>query len=139
MTRNRPDVEFRKIDQRVLPQDAGFLSSEETVKPDMADRQAISRPRFTVEWGERQTDSALVIHLYPHIEGDNVAAKWDESFNMDKRLDVAIPSVFDVKMVNAGFEPLYNSFYIIVHGLVVPDLRLLVQRFLEKIEGAHVP
>lgn len=135
MSRNQPDVQYSKVDGRVL-QDAGFLSSEEKISPDLTERNAIARPKFTVEWGERKSDSALVIHLYPHLDGDNVATVWDESFQMDKRLDVAIPEVFDKKSVHAGFEPAFNSFFIIVHHLIVPDLRLLVQRFLEKIEGA---
>lgn len=117
----------------------GSLSSAEEVRPDLSDPQAIAREKYTVEWGVRETDRALVIHLFPHIEGDNVADQWDEAFAMDKRLDYAIPQFFDVKKVNAGFESAMNSFYIIVHGVIAPDLRLCVQRFLETIEAAPFP
>lgn len=135
MTRN---VSFTKLDHKVDLDGVGPLDgiARDSVQPDLAETQAIARDKYTVEWGIRQSDRALVLHLFPHIVGDNVATEWDEGFKMDKRLDYAIPQVFDVKMVNAGFEPAMNSFYIIVHGVIAPDLRLLVQRFLELIEGA---
>lgn len=141
MTRTRPDVPFTKLEKKVDLEGVEGLSGidRSTMVPDLADPQAIARDRFTVEWGIRATDQALVLHLFPHIVGDNVATEWDETFQMDKRLDHAIPAFFDVQAVNAGFEESMNSFYIIVRGVIVPDLRLLVQRFLEMIEGAPVP
>jgi len=141
MTRTRPDVEFTKLDQKVDLEGVEGLSGidRSSVAPDLADPQAIARDKYTVEWGIRATDRALVIHLFPHIVGDNVATEWDESFQMDKRLDYAIPQLFRVSNVNAGFEVTMNSFYIIVQDVIAPDLRLLVQRFLETIEGAPVP
>lgn len=141
MTRTRPDVQFTKLDKKVDLEGVEGLSGidRNTVAPDLADPQAIARDKYTVEWGIRATDHALVLHLFPHIVGDNVATEWDEAFRMDKRLDYAIPQLFNVKDVNAGFETSMNSFYIIVQNVIVPDLRLLVQRFLETIEGAPVP
>ncbi len=133
MTRDNPYLPAPQLRETL-----GNLSPEETVRPDLAEPQALARERFTVEWGIRTTDRALVLHLFPHIVEDNVAVEWDENFRMDKRLDYAIPQVFDTRMVNAGFEPAMNSFYIIVAGVIAPDLRLLVQRFLELIEGAPV-
>jgi hypothetical protein len=114
------------------------LSEEERIRPDLPEMQAIARPRYTMEWGVRERDNALVIHIFPQIEGDNVADKWDETYAMDKRLDYAIPQMFEVPNVHAGFEAEFNSFFIIVQGVIAPDLRLLVQRFLEQIEGAPV-
>lgn len=131
MTRNLTQDEVRAT--------LGSMSAEEPVRPDLADPQAIARDKFTVEWGVRGTDRALVIHIFPHIVGENVATEWDESYRMDKRLDHAIPQLFEVRNVNAGFEVSMNSFYIIVKDVIVPDLRLLVQRFLETIEGAPLP
>lgn len=136
MTRNRPDTSFKKMEGRALPPDQDFaLSSEESVHPDI-EFDAIARPDFTVEWGIRQSDGALVLHFYPKIVGDNVAAEWDPKYRMDKRLEVAMPEVFDTKALTAGFETTHNSFYIVAHNVISPDPRLLVQRFLEKIEGA---
>lgn len=127
-------------DERSAFGDGSLLSSEgERVRSDLPEMQALSREKFTVEWGVRERDHALVIHLFPHIVGDNVSDTWDPTYAMDKRLDYAIPQMFDPKMVNAGFETSFNSFYIIVANVIVPDLRLLVQRFLEKIEEAPLP
>lgn len=138
MTRTS-NIEFKKYNERVL-RDASFLGGEgETIKPDLPNCQAIAREKYTLEWGVRGSDGALVLHIFPHIEGDNIAADWDYSYAMDKRLDHAIPQLFDVSTVNAGFEPTYNSFYVIVKAVIAPDLRLLVQRFLETIEGAPLP
>lgn len=114
------------------------LSEEERIRPDLPEMQAIARPRYTMEWGVRERDNALVIHIFPHIDGDNVADQWDTTYAMDKRLDYAIPQMFEVSNVHAGFETEFNSFFIIVQGVIAPDLRLLVQRFLEQIEGAPV-
>lgn len=141
MTTRTADVPFKKLDTKEDLDGVEGLGGIDrgSVQPDLADPQAIARDRFTVEWGIRQTDQALVLHLFPHIVGDNVASEWDESFKMDKRLDYAIPQIFNVPDVNAGFETSMNSFYIIVKGVFAPDLRLLVQRFLEIIEGAPVP
>lgn len=136
MTRN---IEFKKYEDRVLSGEGTFLAKEEAIRPDLPNCQAISREKYTLEWGVRESDGSLVLHLFPHIVGDNVASDWDYSYAMDKRLDYAIPQIFDVTTVNAGFEPEYNSFYIVVKAVIVPDLRLLVQRFLELIEGAPVP
>lgn len=111
-----------------------FLSAEQAVRPDLPDLQAIARERLTAEWGVRQTDGALVIHLFPPIVKGAVAGAWNTP--MDKCLDAAIPQMFEKSSVNAGFEEEYNSFYIIVRGVISPDPRLLVQRFLEKIEAA---
>lgn len=111
-----------------------FLAAEQAVRPDLPDLQAIARERFTAEWGQRQTDGALVIHLFPPIVSGAVAGAW--TVPMDKCLDAAIPQMFEKSNVNAGFETEYNSFYIIVRGVIAPDPRLLVQRFLEKIEAA---
>lgn len=122
--------------QDEVRQNLGALSAEEEVRPDLADPQALIREKYTVEWGIRDSDRALVIHLFPEVVGDNVASTWDESYAMDKRLDHAIPQLFDVRNVHAGFEVAMNSFFIIVRGVIAPDLRLLVQRFLETIEGA---
>lgn len=119
-----------------VPADGAFLTEPQAIRPDLADCQAIARDKYTLEWGVRETDSALVLHLFPHIEGDNFAKEWDPDYAMDKRLDYAIPQLFDTTMVNAGFEPEYNSFYIIVRAILAPDLRLLIHRFLELIEGA---
>ncbi len=136
----RPDIHYTKLDKKVDLDGVEGLSAidRSTVNPDLADPQAIAREKFTVEWGIRATDRALVIHLFPHIVGDNVATEWDESYAMDKRLDHAIPQIFNTKNLNAGFETAMNSFYIIVHGIIAPDLRLLVQKFLETIEAAPV-
>lgn len=117
----------------------GFFGEDSAaaVKPDLPDLQAIAREKYTMEWGVRESDGSLVLHFFPPLANDTIASEWD--YDMDKRLDVAIPQVFDVSGVNAGFETTYNSFYIIVRGIIAPDLRLLVQRFLELIEGATIP
>ena len=112
-----------------------FLSEEMAIRPDLPDLAAIARPKFTLEWGVRQSDGSLIIHLFPPI-ADGKVADWDYPYAMDKRLDYAIPQVFDTTMVNAGFEREYNSFYIIVKAILAPDLRLLIQKFVELIEGA---
>lgn len=114
-----------------------FLDQAQPIRPDLDAVHAIPRPKYTVEWGTRRTDGALVIHLFPPIVDDRIG-KWDLSYEMTKRLDVAIPTLFEVKSVNAGYEEDYDSFYIIVRGVIAPDLRLLVQRFLETIEGAPI-
>lgn len=130
------NLEIKKYDERTL-RDTAFLGGDgETIRPDIPDCQAIARSKYTLEWGVRESDGALVMHIFPHIEGDNIAPAWDVSYAMDKRLDYAIPQLFEVSHVNAGFETAYNSFYIIVKAVISPDLRLLVQRFLELIEGA---
>lgn len=112
-----------------------FLSEEMAIRPDLPDLSAVARAKYTLEWGVRQSDGALVIHLFPPI-ADGKVADWDYAYAMDKRLDYAIPEVFDTTMVNAGFEKEYNSFYIIVKAILAPDLRLLIQKFLDLIEAA---
>lgn len=140
MTRNRPDVPYKKLETRVDLDGVDEISDlkADTVRPDVPDLEAVARPDFTVEWGIRTTDGALVLHFYPKVVGDNVATSWDEKYKMDKRLEHALPEVFDVSKVTCGFEPSHNSFYVIVGNIISIDLRLLVQRFLEKIEGAPI-
>lgn len=138
MTRNRPPVEFKKLEGRALPDDVEGLTDlkSDTIRPDVPDREAVARPNFTVEWGIRTTDGALVIHFYPKIDGENVATEWDGKYRMPERLELAIPKIFDVNQVTCGFEKDFNSFYVIVGAVISIDLRLLVQRFLELVEGA---
>ncbi len=138
MTRMRPDVEFKKLEGRAIPDDVEGLTdlSADTIRPDVPDREALARPNFTVEWGVRTSDGALVIHFYPKIEGENVAPVWDEKYKLHERLELAIPKVFDVKQVTCGYEKAFNSFYVIVGSIISIDLRLLVQRFLETVEAA---
>lgn len=136
----RTNVSFTKLNTSIDLEGVEGLSGldRDSVRPDLADPQAIAREKFTIEWGFRSTDGALVIHLFPHIVGDNVATEWEDGYAMDKRLDVAIPQLFRKENVNAGFEPTMNSFYIIIYGVIAPDPRLLVQRFVESIEAASV-
>jgi hypothetical protein len=118
-----------------MTEPAEFLSEEMAIRPDLPDLSAIARDQYTLEWGVRQSDGSLVIHIFPPIVEGKVA-DWNYPYAMDKRLDHAIPQIFDTSMVNAGFEKEYNSFYIIVKAILAPDLRLLIQRFLELIETA---
>lgn len=136
----RENVPFTKLTSKVDLNNVQGLDPLDrgTVLPDLEEPQAVACEKFTVEWGIRKTDNALVLHLYPHIVENNVADAWDEGFQMDKRLDVAIPQFFQKEFVNAGFEATMNSFYIIARNVVSVDLRLLVQRFLKAIEDAPV-
>lgn len=136
---NRPDVQFRKLDTKIdLPAEAIPDLDANSIKADLSDLQAMVREHFTVEWGIRASDGALVLHFFPEVEGDNVASSWNEAYKMDKRLEYALPLRFDTTKLTAGFEKDYNSFYVIVAGLVSLDLRLLVQTFLETIETAPI-
>lgn len=134
MTSTR-NVETTQINGRVL-EGGAFLGNEEAIRPDVPNRQAIAREKFTLEWGVRETDGALVIHIFPHIVGDDISKEWDMSYKMDKRLEHAIPSIFNTASVNAGFESAYNSFYVIVKAVISADLRLLVQKFVSLVEDA---
>lgn len=136
----RTNVPYQKLDTSVDLRGVEPLAavSGDSLVPDISSPQAIARDRFTVEWGMRKSDDALVIHLYPHIVDNNVSPTWDVAYQMDKRLDVAIPAAFNPKNVYAGFEEAMNSFYIIVHHVTAPDLRMLVHHFLKQIEEAAV-
>lgn len=140
MSRIRPDVQYTKLEHAVDLSGVEEISDlkGDSIQPDVPDLEAIARPNFTVEWGIRTTDGALVLHFYPKVVGDNVATAWDEEYRMDKRLEHALPEVFDIANVTCGFEQSHNSFYVIVGSVISVDLRLLVQRFLEKIEGAPI-
>lgn len=91
-------------------------------------RLAETRNDYVAEWGVRLDDHALVIHFYQIPDQD-----W--SPDMDKRLDRALPKVFDIKRITAGFEKDKNSFYVIAGRYGdVPDTRLLVKRFLDAVD-----
>lgn len=140
MRHNGPDVQFKKLDTAVDLSGVGEIPqlNRDSIHPDLDDLEALVRSDYTVEWGTRSSDGALVIHFFPKVDGDNVATEWDEAYKMDKRLEHALPLSFNINKLSAGFEKDYNSFYVIVAGLLSLDLRLLVQGFLEKIEGAPI-
>jgi len=107
------------------------LSPEELVRADLPQMEAVGQPQYTIEWGRRLTDRALVIHLFPHIVGDSISPTWDPKCPMDKLLDAAIPQLFSAAQVHAGFDTGMNSFFIIVRGFEPLDLRLAMQRFMD--------
>lgn len=110
--------------------------SGDSLQEDVPDRQAISREKYVADWGVRVSDNALVLHFFPPLTAEGkISEDWDYTYEMDKRLERAIPSVFDVSRVTAGFEKEYNSFFIIVGGGgSVLDVRLFVQRFLDAVD-----
>jgi hypothetical protein len=118
------------------PSATDFTLSETAIREDVPDRKAEAREHFVADWGIRVTDNALVIHLFPPLDDTgSLSEEWEAGYQMDKRLDRAMPAVFDVSNLTAGFEPMYNSFYIIVgSGGLTFDPRLLVRRFLDAIE-----
>jgi hypothetical protein len=119
------------------PSARDFTLSETPIREDVPDRQAEARAHFVADWGIRLTDNALVIHLYPPLDaGGKISEDWDATYQMDKRLDRAMPQCFDVSSLTAGFEPEYNSFFVIYGGGgLLLDVRLLVGRFLDAIEA----
>jgi len=122
------------------PDDPGardFSLTETPIREDVPNREAGAYEKFVVDWGVRLTDRALVMHFYPPLNSEGkISDDWDASYEMDKRLDRAMPQVFDVSRITAGFEREFNSFFVIVGGGgQVLDVRLLVQRFLDAIQA----
>lgn len=113
------------------------LSPEEVIRADIQSMEAAAQPQYTIEWGRRLSDRALVIHLFPHIVGDTISPTWAPDCPMDKLLDAAIPQLFSAARVNAGFDQGMNSFYIIVNGFEPLDLRLAMQKFMGLLSSPH--
>jgi hypothetical protein len=114
-----------------------FLVDAHPVRADV-EFQAVARPEYTVEWGRRATDGALVFHFFPPIQEGDLSETWDPAYRMEKRLEHALSFLFPSNPLRAGFEKEYNSFFVVIQSVTVPDVRLLAQRFLEVIEGADV-
>jgi hypothetical protein len=120
------------------PRPSDFTLSEvRGLQEDVPNREAEPRAHFIADWGIRLTDGALVIHLFPPLDASGkISEDWDYSYELNKRLDRAIPQCFDVSNVTAGYESEYSSFFVIVGGGALSlDPRLVVKRFLDAIEA----
>lgn len=107
------------------------------VQDALPDRQGDERETFFAEWGVRKDDGALVIHIFPPINEEGEFLEWPEGSTLDAQVKRAIDDTFDVRRVTAGYQPEQTSFYIIAGGYgEVLDVRLLVEKFLERIEAA---
>jgi hypothetical protein len=94
--------------------------------------KAEARENYVVEWGARVTDGALVFHFFPPLLVNGQLGKWPHDSIMDKRLEHAIPAVFDTGRVTAGYEKDWESFYIIAGGYASSlDARLLAKRLFD--------
>lgn len=117
--------------------DLAGLVPEANAQDTLPDRQGDKRETFFAEWGVRADDGALVIHIFPPVNSDGEFMGWPENSTMDTDIKHAIDETFDVNRVTAGYQPEQTSFYIIAGGYgEVLDVRLLVQKFLERIEAA---
>lgn len=113
------------------------LAQEANVQDTLPERQGDKRATFFAEWGVRQDDGALVIHIFPPVNEEGEFLGWPEDSTMDAQVKQAIDETFDTGRVTAGYQPEQTSFYIIAGGYgEVLDVRLLVQKFLERIEAA---
>jgi hypothetical protein len=109
------------------------LQKERSIARQVPDFQAEDRPKYLVEYGVRITDQALVFHFYPKGED------WDPDWKMDKRLEHAIPEVFQIERIGTDYVMEYSSFCVIAGGYgSVPDPRLLAKRFLDAVDAAAV-
>lgn len=104
------------------------------VEPDLANTQAETRERYTVEFGQRNSDNALVFHFYPPLDESGSIGEWPVGSDMDKRLERVLPRFFNTSNLTAGYEDEYDSFFIIVGGLAAPDLRLLSAQFFDALD-----
>jgi hypothetical protein len=108
----------------------------ERIQRTVPNLQAESRKRYIVEWGGRVTDGALILHFFPPLTPEGDIGVWPDDSDMDKRLEKAIPAIFDTNRVTAGFEPEWDSFYIIAGGYAASlGVRLLVKRFLDAVDS----
>jgi len=99
------------------------------------DPKAEARLHYVANYGRRITDGALVFHLFPPLTDAGSIGEWGEDSTITQRLERAIPATFDVDRVTAGYEETMDSFYVICGGYGdVPDMRLLIKRFLDAID-----
>jgi hypothetical protein len=98
--------------------------------------KAEARGDYVVEWGARVTDGALVFHFFPPLLTNGQIGKWPADSTMDKKLERAIPEVFDVGRITAGYEKDWDSFYVIAGGYASSlDARLLAKRFFDAVDS----
>lgn len=113
------------------------LAGEANVQDTLPERQGDRRDTFFAEWGVRKDDGALIVHIFPPVNEKGEFLDWPDDSTMGDQLKAAIDKTFDTDRVTAGYQPEQSSFYIIAGGYgEVLDVRLLVQKFLERIEAA---
>lgn len=110
-----------------------FLNDAQRVTRDIPNATVEQRELgYLVESGVRATDSALVIHLFPLPSSDS---PW-QRLEMTRRLERALPQVFDTTRLSAGYTEEFDSFYVIAGGYGnVPDHRGLVRKFLSVLDA----
>lgn len=115
-------------------QETPWFRDEQAISRDIPDSVVEQRERgYLVEYGVRVNDNAMVFHFFPIP--DNLDA-W-KRLEMPKRLEAALPQCFELSRVTAGYEPEYDSFYVIAGGYGnVPDPRGLAHRFLSRVDAA---
>lgn len=93
---------------------------------------AVETPNFMVTYGIRLDDNAMVFHF---VSARN-AETWDPNYQMDKRLERAIPKNFKTEHVTCGFEESLDSFFVIV-GYIGASLDpwTLCHRFLNDVQA----
>lgn len=103
-------------------------------------RQAKQTVNYVVEYGVREDDGAMIFHFYPPGTDwskypPEKLGVWSPTYGMDRRLEAAMPAIFDTRFIKATFTEEMQSFCIIVHGLGrSPDPWPLVNRFLDRID-----
>lgn len=91
---------------------------------------------YSVEYGIRYDDGAVVFQFFPADRDAESVGRWDPHYKMDKRLERAIPLHFRVERVKAVFTEELNSFCVIVGGLgLSPDPWPLVEKFFAAIDA----
>lgn len=116
------------------------LSPLANLQDSLASRKAYRSEAYTLEWGVRTDDNALILHVYPPLVGIGGEAKLGDWTNegLDTALTEVIAQVLDTQRVTAGFQPEENSFYIIAGGYGgVLNVRELVEHFREMLD-AHL-
>lgn len=104
-------------------------------------RLARQTENYTVEYGVRADDSAMVFHFYPPGTDwskypPEEIGQWRPNYRMHERLERAMPQSFDIKFLKATFTEETQSFCIIVAGLgKSPDPEPLVARFFARIDA----
>jgi len=79
----------------------------------------------------------MIFHFFPPLQPNGKIGKWPNTSRMDKRLEKAMPEVFDVQRLTAGFEESWDSFFVIAGGYASSlDPRLLAQKFFDAIDAA---
>ena len=99
----------------------------------LGNRKAYRADEYTLEWGVRTDDNALILHVYPPLveqeQGDPVVGDWTSTKVGDSIQD-ALEQLFDTQRLTAGFQSEENSFYVIAGGYGgVLNVRGLVERF----------